>query len=115
MLRQHNPSGAEGILRQVLEFAPMEGRAWHLLGKILQDGDRHTEALDCFSRAESCYGRKKRESRSPVSIRLARLLWMQGGKKEALDMLDILMQQRPDDARLRQLREDWRQQEGGST
>jgi len=112
LLRQGEPSRAENILRQALEFAPMEGRAWHLLGKILQSGDRHVEALDCFARAESCYGRGKGGPGAPASIRLARLLWAQGEKAEARAMLDMLMPRHPDDERLRQLRDEWAQQEG---
>ncbi len=112
LLRQGEPSGAENILRQALEFAPMEGRAWHLLGKVLQAGGRHVEALDCFSRAESCYGRGRDGPEPPASVRLARLLWAQGEKEEARAMLAILAPRHPDDERLRQLRDEWTQREG---
>lgn len=112
LLQQDDLSSAEDVARQVLEFAPMEGPAWHLLGRILQKANRHAEALDCFASAESCYGRHKHAQGPPASIRLARLLWDQGGYDEARAMLGILMMRNPDDDNLRQLRETWSQQDG---
>ncbi len=112
LLQQHEFFSAEEAVRQVLEFAPMEGQAWHLLGRILQKNNRHAEALDCFSRAESCYIQHKQEQDSPVSIRLAHVLWRQGQYEEARSMLDILMMRSPDDDSLRQLHHAWIQQEG---
>jgi len=111
LLRQGELSGAEDVARQVLEFAPMEGQAWHLLGRILQKANRHAEALDCFASAESCYGRHKHDQGPLASIRLARLLWDQGEDDEARAMLDALMMRNPDDDSLRQLRDSWSQRD----
>ncbi len=112
LLRKDKLSRAEGVMRQVLEFAPMEGQVWHFLGRILQKADRHAEALDCFANAESCYGRHKYDQGPPASMRLARLLWDQGEYDEARTMLSVLMVRNPDDDSLRQLREAWSQQGG---
>ncbi|MDQ6958841.1 MAG: tetratricopeptide repeat protein [Mariprofundaceae bacterium] len=112
LLRQGELSRAEDVVRQVLEFAPMEGQAWHLLGRILQKTNCHAEALDCFASAESCYGRHKHEQGPPASIRLARLLWDQGEYDEARAMLGILMIRNPDDDSLQQLRDTWLQRDG---
>jgi len=112
LLRQDELSHAEEVMRQVLEFAPMEGQAWHFLGRILQKANRHAEALDCFASAESCYGRDNRDQRPPASMRLARLLWGQGEYDGARAMLGILAMRSPDDDGLRQLCATWSQQGG---
>jgi len=112
LLQQRELSSAGDMARQVLEFAPMEGRAWHLLGRILQQTNRHAEALECFANAEHCYGQHQQTQGPPASIRLARLLWDQGEHDEACAMMSILMIRNPDDDSLRQLREAWSQQDG---
>ncbi len=112
LFRRNKLSRAEKVMRQVLEFAPMEGRAWHVLGRILQTSGRHAEALDCFASAESCYGRNGCDQRSPASVRLAHLLWNQGEYGEARVMLGALMARDPDNGGLRQLREAWSPQGG---
>ncbi len=105
-LRAGELDAAEQITRQVLEFAPREGRAWHLLGRILQQAGRHGEALECFERAHDCY-RDAHPDTPPASLRLARLLWAQGERAEALAMLDLLLMRQPNDEELRTLRETW--------
>jgi len=114
LLQQSEFSRAEEVLRQVLEFAPMEGQVWHLLGRTLQKTDRHAEALNCFDRAETCYNHHQHVQKPPASIRLARLLWDQGACEEARAMLGILMMRNLDDDQLRQLREAWSQRDGQS-
>jgi len=112
LLRQGKPSSAEDVARKMLEFAPMEGQAWHLLGRILQQTSRHAEALKCFTRAENCYERHQHVQDPPVSIRLAALLWNRGEHEQARAMLNILLARNPDEEALRQLRETWLQQNG---
>jgi len=104
---------AEQIAREVLEFAPREGRAWHMLGRILQQADRHGEALDCFSRARACYHGSRNEA-PPASVRLARLLWDRGERAEARAMLAVLMLRRPGDPELARLRKAWGGVSGGT-
>ncbi len=106
LLAAGEPEAAERTARQVLEFAPREGRAWHLLGRILQQMSRHGEALDCFARARACYEGSRAEA-PPASLRLARMLWEQGERAEARAMLAVLMLRRPDDPELARLRESW--------
>ncbi|MDQ6959573.1 MAG: tetratricopeptide repeat protein [Mariprofundaceae bacterium] len=112
LFQQDDLSRAEEVIRRVLEFAPVEGQAWHLLGRILQGDNRHAEALECFASAETAYGYRKHGQRPPASIRLARLLWNLGECEQARTMLDTLILRRPDDENLRQLREAWLQQGG---
>jgi len=112
LLQEGELSRAEDVVRQVLEFASMEGQAWHLLGRILQKTNRHAEALDCFASAESCYDHHKHDQGPPASIRLASLLWDQGEYDEARAMLGILMIHNPEDDSLQQLRETWSQRDG---
>jgi len=114
LLQQSEFSSAEQVVRQVLEFAPMEGQAWHILGRILQKKNHHSEALDCFARAEACYEQHKQDQSPPASIRLAQLLWCQGECQVARAMLRVLMTRDPEDDSLRQLHRTWAQQ-GGET
>jgi|AMFO01.1.fsa_nt_gi hypothetical protein len=109
LLKRHMNTEAEGILRHVLEFAPLEGRAWHLLGRALQQHGRHGEALDCFAEAERCYARSKGKPPPPASLRLAKLLWSQGEGRAALAMLGALRQKKPQELQLQELYETWRQ------
>jgi len=106
LLRAGQLEAAEQTARRVLEFAPREGRAWHLLGRILQQAERHGEALECFERARACYHDSRAEA-PPASLRLARLLWAQGEHAEAKAMLALLLMRRPDDEELLKLRQAW--------
>lgn len=99
---------AEDELLQLLEFAPMEGKAWHMLGRCHQIQNRHTKALECFERAACCYNSQNRpEDTPPASSRLARLLWEQGEHAAARTMLALLLNRRPDDEVLLELRKSW--------
>jgi len=98
---------AEDSLLQLLEFAPMEGKAWHLLGRCHQEQERHAKALECFERAACCYKTHQGIETPPASARLARLMWNQGEKDEARAMLDMLLMQQPDDASLLAMRQKW--------
>jgi len=111
LLQQNELYRAEKVMRHVLEFAPMEGQAWHLLGRILQKTGGHAEALECFTSAEACYARRKPDQEPPASTRLARLLWVQGECEQARSMLDILILRHPEDENLRQLHVAWQQQD----
>lgn len=99
--------GAEDVLREALDFAPMEGRAWHMLGRCQQAQQRHAAALESFARADACYRRQAAcgaGGEAPASARLAELLWRQGEKDAASAMLEKLLAQAPDDEPLLALR-----------
>lgn len=44
-------SDVEAMLRRVTELAPAHDAAWTLLGSLLHESDRPTEAIDCHERA----------------------------------------------------------------
>jgi len=99
---------AEDELLQLLEFAPMEGKAWHMLGRCHQIQNRHTKALECFERAACCYNsQSRRGDATPASSRLARLLWDQGEHGAARTMLALLLSRRPEDEVLLELSQAW--------
>jgi len=107
LLHLHLYTQAEDTLLHLLEFAPMEGKAWHLLGRCHQLQDRHGKALECFDRAACCYKNQTADSAPPASARLARLLWDQGDTAAARTMLDELLVRQPDDAVLLVMQQDW--------
>ena len=108
-LRDGEYGKAQNILQDILEFAPVEARAWHLLGRALQADGRHDEALDCFSTAASLYGSHVSGQTRPASVRLARMLWDQGDRLGACTMLDALLQKNPDDPQLNALQAAWQE------
>jgi tetratricopeptide (TPR) repeat protein len=110
LLQHHCYAQAETSLLQLLEFAPMEGKAWHLLGRCHQARKQHAKALECFAQAACCYGKQSHGDAQPASTRLARLLWDQGEKHAALDMLGLLLKRQPDDVGLLALQQDWEQE-----
>lgn len=108
LLRLHLFAQAEDALLQLLEFAPMEGKAWHMLGRCHQIQNRHTQALECFDRAACCYNTRSHSQDSPpASARLARLLWDQGDQHTARSMLAQLLARCPDDTSLIRLHLEW--------
>lgn len=108
LLRLRLYAQAEDELLQLLEFAPMEGKAWHMLGRCHQIQGRHAKALECFERAACCYNtRGLQGDAQPASARLARLLWDQGEASAARDMLAQLLAERPGDAALLGMQNEW--------
>jgi len=98
---------AEIILRDVLEFAPAEMRAWKLLARIQRKLGHIDAGIASAIRALQLQELNKRHEPA-ASITLARLFFEQGEHDEALQMLDRLLQQKPDDAVLIELKEMWR-------
>jgi len=110
-LHQGEYGKAQNVLRDVLEFAPVEAKAWHLLGRALQSDGDHEAALDCFSTAATLYGnRVPGHERRPASIRLSKLLWEQGDRLGAQTMLDALMLEKPDAEELLELQAIWQEE-----
>ncbi|MDX8376763.1 MAG: tetratricopeptide repeat protein [Mariprofundales bacterium] len=107
LIKKRDLAEAEVLLREVLEFAPMEARAWHLLGKVYQLLGKHIDALDCFDRAGRMYTPVNNESKPTASSTVARLLWQQGNEDEARIMLQTLLAERPDDERLLRMFQEW--------
>jgi len=95
------------LLREILEFAPVEAKAWHMLGLALQRLDEHDEALRCFQTASSCYEGHSRRAVAPSSLRLARMLWQRGERTEAREMLQRLLAEKPEDPELQELQHAW--------
>ena len=103
---------AELSLREVLEFAPAEAKAWAWLGKVLQARGVSEEAAQCLGHARKLLARKRSNPVKPlISIKLAKLLWQQGSRKSACEMVKTLLDDRPDDAELNALIEHWSQEE----
>jgi tetratricopeptide (TPR) repeat protein len=109
LLQRHLYTQAEQSLLQLLEFAPMEGKVWHLLGRCHQARKQHARALECFEHAASCYRNQNSSDAPPVSARLARLLWDQGEKDAARAMLEQLLMREPGDEALLAMQHDWQQ------
>jgi Flp pilus assembly protein TadD len=103
---------AQLTLHEVLEFAPFEARAWHLLGRVLQAAGAHADALGCFSKAASLYGDNKDEfNMAMATVPLAELLWRQGDREAARAMLGLLILRKGDDPEILALSEAWKRQE----
>jgi len=113
LMREKAHAQTEDVLLQILEFAPMEGKAWHMLGRCHQTQQRHDKALECFERAANCYRNQDTTNQAPASAAIAQLLWNQGEKKQAEAMLNTLLTNRPDDAKLQAMRAVWDEQQNG--
>lgn len=99
---------AETILREVLEFAPSEAKAWAWLGKVLQEKSLSSEAETCFSQARQLLTRhRKTQDKPAASATLARMLWQQGDRAAARNMLALLLMQKPEDPELCKLKSEW--------
>jgi Flp pilus assembly protein TadD len=99
---------AELILRETLEFAPAEAKAWAWLGKVLQVQERHDEARSCLDKAAHLLNNASAEGKQPpASLQLARILWSQGECEAARAMLAVLMIKHPGDMRLHELKRTW--------
>ena len=100
---------AETLLREVLEFAPDEAKAWAWLGKTLLLRGCHDEAKDCLKRAKAILISKSDSTKAklPVSKSLARILWQQGDQAAARAMLSILLLKQPDDTELQTWQASW--------
>lgn len=97
---------AVNMLKEVLEFAPSEARAWRMLGAILERHNRHDKAASCLRRANRLE-QSGSKAAPAASERLARLLWAQSEKQQARAMLTTLLMQRPQDEKLLSLKAEW--------
>jgi len=111
---------AERHLRDILEFAPAEAEAWHILAAVLNRQGQREEACACLRRTQQLNNQLKAQPSAddttlPTSKRMAKLMWSQGDRAEALAMLDMLLLQTPQDDALLQLQCLWLQQSNGVT
>jgi len=104
---------AEDVLVNLLEFASMEGKVWHMLGRCHQAQQQHSKALESFERAAHCY-RQQDDDSTPASARLAQVLWDQGETTQAEAMLNTLLARRPGDVKLYDIRKRWHPEAGNS-
>ena len=99
---------AETLIREVLEFAPREPRAWDMLSLLHQMQGRHDEAAKCRDKAAKLLTWETDSYKQPAaSMQLAKLLWKQGDRETARAMLAVLLMRRPGDTRLQALRDSW--------
>lgn len=105
-------AAAEAGIREVLEFAPAEVRAWEMLARLHQMRGDEDEARRCLEKAARLRASTGTTKRPAASVHLAKLLWQQGERDTARAMLAILMLRRPEDERLNALREAWIEEEG---
>ena len=94
---------AEVILRDVLEFAPAELRAWKLLARTQRKLGHIDAGIASATRALQLQALNKLHEPA-ASITLARLFFEQGDHAEALQMLDRLITLDPDNGVLLQLK-----------
>jgi len=98
---------AINTLKEVLEFAPSEPQAWRLLGDILHLHG-HTKADACHTKADSFEKHANMDANAtPISGRLAKLLWSQGETDAARAMLALLLLRSPDNEGLIEMRNTW--------
>jgi len=109
-IREGNLEQAECTLMELLEFAPVEIRAWKLLARIQRQLGHIEKGITSATRALQLQNNTL--SDEPLaSVTLARLLWQQSEYHEAMRMLDLLIEKKPDDTELTTLRLHWDMEE----
>jgi len=105
-IRDGNLEQAEFTLMELLEFAPVEVRAWKLLARVQRQLGHIEEGIASATRALQLQNNTL--SDEPLaSVTLARLLWQQNEYHEAMRMLDLLIKKCPDDTELSTLKLHW--------
>jgi len=97
---------AERILTELLEFAPVEIKAWKLLAKVQRQLGHIEEGITSATRALQLQNNPLTDE-PPASVTLARLLWEQNEYHEARLMLALLSREQPDNDELSSLRQQW--------
>jgi len=98
---------AESLLFELLEFAPVEIKAWKMLAKIQRQLGHIEDGIHSATRALALQNNPLPDE-PPASITLARLLWQQHEYDEARTMLSQLIQEQPGNAELLSLHQQWR-------
>ncbi|MFQ5345098.1 MAG: tetratricopeptide repeat protein [Mariprofundus sp.] len=110
LMRNGNLQQAEYTLKELLEFAPVEIRAWKLLARIQRQLGHIEEGIASATRALKLQNNAFNDE-PPASVTLARLLWQQNEYDEAIRMLEVLMEKNPDDVELTELKTRWGMEE----
>ena len=97
---------AETLLLELLEFAPVEIRAWKLLAKVQRQLGHIEQGIRSATRALQLQNNPLSDE-APISITLARLLWEQHEYEEAKAMLQALIAEQPEHAELLTLQQQW--------
>jgi len=98
---------AVNTLKEILEFAPSEPKAWKLLGEILEKHGHTHKAEACHKKASALERSLNIDAPMPASERLAKLLWAQGEADAARGMLALLMLRNPESETLIAIRDSW--------
>ncbi len=97
---------AESILIELIEFAPVEIRAWKLLAKT-QRHLGHIQAGIASARRALQLQNSNIEDLPLASITIAKLLWEQHEFDDAREMLFVLLEKAPEDPVLLDLQLQW--------
>ena len=98
---------AVNTLKEILEFAPSEPKAWKLLGEILATHGHANKAAACHGKAQALESSLHIDTPMPASERLAKLLWTQGDADAARGMLAVLLLRDPKSESLLTIRDEW--------
>ncbi|MDQ6963319.1 MAG: hypothetical protein Q9M13_00195 [Mariprofundales bacterium] len=101
---------AESLLKELGVFAPSDPRVWYLFGKIEQQRSNMERAKIFYQKAKRLRREGGSDETPPGSIRIAKLLYSQGSIEQAVEMVDELLQSRPDDMRLLRLQHRWQRE-----
>jgi len=105
-IAQGNMEQAETILTELLEFAPVEIKAWKLLAKVQRQLGHIEQGITSATRALELQNNPLTDE-PPTSVTVARLLWEQSEYQEARQMLAMLIDAQPDNKELPELQQQW--------
>lgn len=105
-IKQCNMEQAECTLTELLEFAPVEIKAWKLLAKVQRQLGHIEEGITSATRALQLQNNPL-PAEPPASLTVAQLLWKQHEYQEARQMLAILIDAQPDNIMLSELQQQW--------
>ncbi len=105
-IQQDKPEQAESILVELLDFAPVEIKAWKLLAKVQRQLGHIEQGIASATRALQLQNNPLTDE-PPASVTVARLLWDQNEYQEARQMLAMLIDADPDSTVLSELQQQW--------
>jgi len=111
-IRNGDLAQAELILTELLNFAPVEIRAWKLLAKTQRHLGHIQEGIASAQRALQLQNTKI-EDVPLASVTIAKLLWEQHEYDYARQMIASLLEQQSDNAELLDLQQQWNREHQG--
>ncbi len=105
-IQQGKLEHAERTLTELLEFAPVEIKAWKLLAKVQRQLGHIEAGISSATRALQLQNNPL-PNEPPASVTVARLLWEQSEYREARQMLTMLINAQPDNIALTELQQQW--------